>query len=361
MNIILPGGEWIILKIYDKNDAEDWDKCVKSFHNWDVYYLYAYAYSFMVHGDGDIYLIYFEYSDERFCYVVMQKDIATCDRFKGILPQGVYFDWETPYGYGGPLTDGHISDKTQQVFFDEIMQYCKRNNIVSQFVRFHPLLKNYDVLPGVIETRYLRDTIFIDTSDFDTIIKNMDTKNRNMVRKAQKNNVSIICKDISTFQDFVLMYEETMKKNGADIYYSFNQYYYEALCNMKDNAMILYALYDNNPISGSIILFNDRYMHYHLSGSYAQYRKYSPNNLLLYKAACLACEKGIKRFHLGGGMNPDDSLFGFKKQFNKNGRAAYVVGRTIFDDGLYRKLLDIRKKADLEFDMNNNYMIQYRR
>lgn len=354
------GGTEAILKIYDKDNVEDWDKCVKSFNNWDVYYLYEYAYSFMLHGDGDIYLIYFEHHNERICYVVMQKDIALCDKFKGALPEGRYFDWETPYGYGGPLADVDISEESQQIFLNEIREYCRSNHIISQFVRFHPLLNNYDVLQNVIETRYLRDTIFIDTSDLDLIINNMDSKNRNMVRKAQKNNVNIVCKSINEFQDFIPMYDETMEKNGADAYYTFNYDYFDSLCNMKDNAMIFYAFHDEKPISGSIIFYNDRFMHYHLSGSYTEYRKYAPSNLLLYEAACWACGKGIKQFHLGGGMAQDDSLFGFKKQFNKNGRAAYVVGRTIFDDKCYRELLGIRKKLDSEFDINNKYMIQYR-
>ncbi len=58
---------------------------MKSFEHWDIYYLYEYAYSFMLHGDGDIKLIYFEHLGERFCYVVMQKDIADSEKFAGII------------------------------------------------------------------------------------------------------------------------------------------------------------------------------------------------------------------------------------------------------------------------------------
>ena len=78
---------------------------MKSFEHWDIYYLYEYAYSFMLHGDGDIKLIYFEHLGERFCYVVMQKDIADSEKFAGIIEKKKYYDWETPYGYGGPLGD----------------------------------------------------------------------------------------------------------------------------------------------------------------------------------------------------------------------------------------------------------------
>lgn len=315
----------------------------------------------MLHGDGDIYLIYYEYNEDRFCYVVMQNDIADSEKFDEKLEKNKYYDWETPYGYGGPLTDSEISEETQKAFLMDITNYCVEHGIVSQFVRFHPLLKNYDVMPTVIETRYLRDTIFIDTESTELIMINMDSKNRNMVRKAQKNNVSIIRKNITEYDDFISMYIETMEKNKVEKYYTFGKEYFESLVALKDNAFILYAMYEDIPISGSIMYFNDRYMHYHLSGSRTEYRKYSSSNLLLYEAACMASRMEIKQFHLGGGMAPDDSLFGFKKQFNKNGRAKFVVGRTIFDKEKYRELLVVRKQDDPEFDIDNGFMIQYRR
>lgn len=315
----------------------------------------------MLHGDGEIYLIYFENDEDRLCYVVMQRDISDSVKFKTCLEKGRYFDWETPYGYGGPLTDSPVSEESQKVFMREIMEYCCKKGIVSQFVRFHPLLKNYETLPLVIETRYLRDTIYIDTTNPEIIMSNMDSKNRNMIRKAQKNGITIVKNDIMEFDDFISMYEETMKRNGAEEYYTFQRNYFQSMKTMKENAFILYAIYEGMPISGSIMYYNDRYLHYHLSGSYTNYRKYSPNNLLLYEAACWASEHGIKQFHLGGGLAANDSLFGFKKQFNKNGRASFVVGRTIFDRDAYEELLDIRKIVDPEFDVNNGFMIQYRR
>lgn len=334
---------------------------MKSFCDWDIYYLYEYAYSFMLHGDGDILLIYFEYERERFCYVVMQSDIADCESFAGGLEKGRFYDWETPYGYGGPLTDTPISHDAQRCFLKELSEYCSGNNIVSQFVRFHPLLRNYGGLEELFELRCLRDTIFIDTSDRDVILQNMDSKNRNMVRKAIKNGVSIVRTDISDIDSFISMYNETMLKNGAGEYYTFGQEYFDYLRNMQDNICIFYAVYQDRRISGAIIYYNDRYMHYHLSGSRTAFRQYAAGNLLLYEAACQAADSGIRKFHLGGGMRPDDSLFGFKKQFNRQGRSPFVVGRTIFDKEAYENLLQIRCSIDAGFDKNNDFMIQYRR
>lgn len=313
-----------------------------------------------MHGDGIPLLIYFEYGENRVCYVVMQKDISKDTRFQGELEAGKYFDFETPYGYGGPLCDKAISEDAQEKFLAEIREYSKENGIVSQFVRFHPLLSNYDAMPNAFEIRYLHQTVFISTKSRELIMSNMDSKNRNMVRKAIKNGVTIVRKPIDDYNDFLPIYKETMVKNDADDYYFFKEDYFKEQIELKDNACIFYAMKDQQPIAGAIMYFNDRYMHYHLAGTCTAFRKYSPSNLLLYEAACWASEKGIMKFHLGGGIVEDDNLFMFKKQFNKVGRLPFYIGRTIFDEIVYKQLISLRAKTDKGFNDNNNRMIQYR-
>lgn len=314
----------------------------------------------MLHGDGAPYLIDYQDNETHFCYVVMKSDISRFQKFCGNLEEGVLFDYETPYGYGGPLCEGNISEESQKQFLSELIDYAKSEGIVSQFLRFHPLLMNHFLMPLAFETRYLRDTIYIDTESPDLIMKNMDSKNRNMIRKAVKNGVTIERKAISDYAEFLSMYNETMLKDNADDYYIFKKDYFDSQIALENNACIFYAIKDSKPIAGAIMYYNEKYMHYHLAGTHTEYRKFSPSNLMLYEAACWASERGIKQLHLGGGMSADDSLFGFKKQFNKNGRLPFVVGRTIFDNTKYNSLLDLRKSINPMFDTENNRMIQYR-
>ncbi len=290
----------------------------------------------------------------------MERDIAEDPRLKGNLEKGLFFDYETPYGYGGPLCDGSVSIKSQDIFLHEIKDFARERGAVEQFVRFHPLLGNHDSTPEIFETRYLHQTVFIDTTSPELIIANMDSKNRNMVRKAIKNGVSIEVHPIDDYRDFIPIYEETMNKDGADKYYYFSEDYFIEQKGLKDNACFFYAKYEGKPIAAAIMYYNDKYMHYHLAGTHTEYRKFSPSNLLLFQAACWASEKGIEKFHLGGGIVEDDNLFGFKKQFNKNGRLPFYVGRTIFDKERYDYLLGVRKKTDPDFNVNNNRMTQYR-
>lgn len=347
--------------IYGIDEKEQWNNEVKSYNNWDVYYLYEYAYSFKMHGDGEPILICYSDENIRLCLVAMKSDIGKSNKFIHFLNEDEYYDLETPYGYGGPLTDSvEIPEKSQLNFLVELKECCAKEKIVSLFIRFDSTVIDHNIMPMAIESRYLRDTIYIDTTDKELILKNMDPKCRNMFRKAEKSGIVIKKEPIDNIDSFIKIYNKTMEMNNADDYYYFSEEYYKALADMKENAAIYYAYMNDEAVSAAIILYNNAYMHYHLSGTLPEYRKYSPGNLLLYTAACDATDMGISRFHLGGGMAPDDSLFGFKKQFNRNGNLPFFVGRIILDEKRYNKLLDIREQSDISFDRNNNRMIQYR-
>jgi len=351
-----------IFKIYDNKSKSEWNHCVTSFHSWDVYYLFDYVNALSLHGDGDILLLYFENNTDRLCYVVMQKDISKDFRFCNHLPAGKYFDWETPYGYGGPLCDSEISRESQVLFTQHLFDYCISHNIVSQFIRFHSLLCNENVLTDTIEVKYLRNTIFIDTStNHETILANISSRSRRNIRKAINNSVNVIISDMSNIEAFISMYKETMQRNNADEYYMFDESYFHNLSLLEDNCSLFYATIDNEPIAGFIVLNNDCFAHYHLGASYTKYMHLAPTNLLMYEVACWANNKGLSKLHLGGGMAPNDSLFQFKQQFNPTGLANFVVGRTIFIPDAYNSLMNIRKSIDSDFDMNNSFLIQYRR
>ena len=361
------GNDW---KVISSKETVRWNEIVKSFPGWDIYYLNEYAHSLEIHGDGVAYLIYFHYKAEkpvqscRLCFVVMQKDIHDDIRFTDAFGKDMWYDWETPYGYGGFLIQGEFDKEAALAFEDNLRVYAKEHRIVSQFVRFYPVYRNeisYQKLSDS-KVQYLKDTIYIDTKKRDDIMAQMDSKNRNMVRKAQKNGVTVFHDKGEHLSEFVAIYEATMEHNEASRYYYFENSYYQYLIeHMRDNIEFFYSCYEGRIIGASLFFFNEEYMHYHLSGMYAQYRHLAATNLLLYEASLWASEKGIRLLHLGGGIEADDSLFGFKKQFNKNGRLPFYVGRIIFDKEAYQELLRFRKKKDENFDENNGFMIQYRK
>ena len=85
----------------------------------------------------------------------MLRDISKSINLKDKIEPNKYFDISSAYGYGGPLFE--FSDQCNNIgilekeFFSVFSDYCKTNNIITQFDRFHPLLKNHLFFEGYSE------------------------------------------------------------------------------------------------------------------------------------------------------------------------------------------------------------------
>ena len=128
----------MVFTVYTLEQSEQWDAIVRSFKEYDVYWLSGYVKAFQLHGDGEPWLFFYEGSDTRGINVVMKRDVAKDERFKGKIEEGQYFDFSTPYGYGGWIIEG----KNTEDLFQAYERCLRKNNIISEFVRFHPVAKD---------------------------------------------------------------------------------------------------------------------------------------------------------------------------------------------------------------------------
>jgi hypothetical protein len=339
--------------IYSIEDNTKWDDIVSGFANYDVYYLSGYVKAFQIHGDGDPQLLYYESGGLKAIYVYMKRKTAI---------EG-YYDSVTPYGYGGVLFDGDTSEQNLQAFWKAYVAKMKEEGIVDNFVRYHPVLANAVPMKIISTIIDLGKTIAFDLASPDVIWENIISKNRNMIRKAEKNGIEIRHgKGLDLFADFKRIYNATMDKDHAEDYYYFEDKFYESIHNdLHDNYEMFYAVLNGEIIAMSIMLYCNKQMHYHLSGSLIKYRNLAPSNLLLYKAALWGCEYGFKTFHLGGGVGSDeDNLYKFKAAFNKMSDYQFSIGKQIFDQEKYNELVKIRKESDSSFDEKSHYFPLYR-
>lgn len=341
-----------MIQIIDTNNSDKWDEIVKTFPNHDVYYLSGYVKAFKIHGDGEPCLLYYEVKMLRAIYVYIKR----------IVDNG-WFDIITPYGYGGVIFDGDTSETLLNAFNMAFIASMNEQKIVNNFVRYHPLLQNANEMRKISNVIDLGNTISMDISSEEIIWANITSKNRNMIRKAEKNGVKIRHEqDMVLFEDFIRIYNSTMDKDKAEDYYYFGMAFYESIHNdLKGNYEMFYATYEGQIIAMSIILFCNGMMHYHLSGSMAEYRNLAPTNFLLYKAACWGCQQGFREFHLGGGVGSDeDNLFKFKAEFSRSSRNLFCIGKQIFNQQKYDELVEKRRNADASFNMESTFFPLYR-
>ena len=342
-----------MIRLFDLSQSADWDATVRSFSEYDVYYLSGYVKAFQLHGDGEPHLLYYENNDLRAIYVFMKRNTAV----------GGWYDSITPYGYGGVLFEGNASEENLSTFWQAYTAKMQEEGIVDNFVRYHPVLANAVPMKQIATVIDLGKTVAFDLSSPDVIWQNIISKNRNMIRKAEKNRIEIRHgKDLELFKDFKRIYNATMEKDHAEDYYFFGDEFYESIHrDLHDNYEMFYAVMDGQIIAMSIMLFANKQMHYHLSGSMIEYRNLAPSNLLLYKAALWGCEQGFKTFHLGGGVGSgEDNLYKFKAAFNRNSDYQFSIGKEIFDQEKYDELVAERAGRDEAFDKDSKFFPLYR-
>lgn len=338
----------MVLTAYTIEQSEQWDAIVRSFEDYDTYWLSGYVKAFRIHGDGEPLLFHYENGSTRGINVVMKRDVAKDENFKGLIEEGQYYDFATPYGYGGWIIEG----ENMEELFAAYSAWLERNGIISEFVRFHPMIKNHEKCGDFYEVIQLGEVVHMVLDSPETIWENITSKNRNMIRKAQKNNVRIYNGRFpGIYEKFRIIYNGTMDKDKAEAYYYFGPDFYESVLNdLPQNAQLFWAEREGNVIAASIMMAANEKMNYHLSGSLREYSSLAPTNLLLYQAALWGCENGYKTLYLGGGVGSgEDSLFKFKRAFYKGELNRFHTGKKIFNPGKYNELVGLRKTVDSGF------------
>ena len=342
-----------MIRLIDLAHSAEWDDIVQGFADYDIYYLSGYVKAFMIHGDGDPFLLYYDGNGLKAIYVYMRRPTAI---------EGVY-DSVTPYGYGGVLFEGDASEENKAVFWQEYLATMEQEHIVDSFVRYHPVLRNAEPMKPISNVIDLGKTIAMDLASPELIWDNIHSKNRNMIRKAERNGIVIEHgQGMDLFEKFIEIYNATMDKDHAEEYYYFKLPFYESIHNdLRNNYEMFYAVYEGQIIAMSIMIFANGRMNYHLSGSNLEYRNLAPSNLLLYKAALWGSEQGFKTFHLGGGVGSgEDNLYKFKAAFNKVSDYQFSIGKQVFNQEAYNQLVEIRRQSDSTFNQESHFFPLYR-
>lgn len=337
-----------MLTVYTLEQSEQWDAVVRSFAEYDVYWLSGYVKAFRIHGDGEPLLFSYDDGITRGINVVMKRDVSNDERFKGKIAEGHYFDLTTPYGYGGWIIEG----KETEGLFSAYSAWMEKNGMICEFVRFHPMLKNHEACCSFYEVIQLGEVVHMDLATQEGIWDNIISKNRNVIRKAIKNDVRIYNGRFpGIFGKFREIYNGTMDKDNADPYYYFEDDFYTSILeDLPENAQVFWAETEGRVIAASIMLTANGRMNYHLSGSLREFGSLAPTNLLLYKAALWGNANGYKTFYLGGGVGSgEDSLFKFKRAFYKNDLNHFFIGKKTYDQERYNYLVSMRESIENQY------------
>lgn len=344
-------------EIVNIEDKEKWNKTIKSFPEYEVFYLNEYVEAFELVEKCEPFLFYYNDGETKAINVFMKKDISKQKEFINKIPENKYFDISSPYGYGGFIIDGENYNKVNEKF----IEYCIKNNIVSEFVRFNLFNKNIKYYYGKVEN--VKPNIVRKLNmPLEEMLMDFEHKVRKNLKRANSNNLKIKLDFNGEYlEEFLKIYYNTMERNSAKKEYYFSKEFFEKLMEMKDNSVIFNVIYNENIISTELVLYDEKNCYSFLGGTLNEYFFVRPNDFLKYEIIKWAYNKRLQNFVLGGGYSNsiDDGILKYKKSFApKDGMVDFLVGKMIFDIDKYNELLEIRKKDNFEF--NNSFFPLYR-
>lgn len=172
------------------------------------------------------------------------------------IPETPYFDLSSPYGYAGPVTTNpRLFDAAEQLFLEQI---AKRENIVTEFVRYHYTYNESQFFSTMITNLLNRRVVVLPTNDAEHIWMNeFSGTNRNLVRKLEKEgyewNVSVFEEnDVTAFRK---AYEANMVHSGATDFYFFSDAFFRDLIQSLGKQLLLAKVEKDGIVYASALFF----------------------------------------------------------------------------------------------------------
>ena len=338
-----------------------WKERVDALPASDVFYMPEYLMAYercppceaTISFGGEAHLFVYGDEDDFVVHPFFKRNLQDLP-FYAFVPKniGSPCDLTSPYGYAGPVSHVSHSDLQEilwKSFLDEFHTYCAANNIVSEFVRLNPFLRNQEPLSSISKGVTESGTVVcVDlTVGEGDLWRNLQKANRNSIARARRQGIEVSrTRRNADLEEFHEIYNATMERRKAKREYYFPMEFYALLFDaLGENANLFVAKHEDKIVSASLFIGHGGLIHYFLSGTRSGTSCPGSNNLLLYEALLWAKKEGYATFNLGGGYKEGDSLFQFKSAFSKT-FATFYTYRKVHDEDKYHVLCAARESYD---------------
>lgn len=245
------------------------------------------------------------------------------------------FDVISPYDFSGP----QIGEEDVSDVYAALCDWANRNDIVSGFFRFHPLIGNPPLWSNFdgFKLVHASDNVVMHLPNPDTISKQCKPSVAQHIRFAKRERTTCQISEASqlALDRFVPLYWVSIKRLSGNPYYLFPRKFFDRLASaLPKQVLIAEATVNGETAASIVVLLDGPQAYYYLACSSDIGRKVRGMNMLIVETARHLCELGATSFHLGGGS---PTLRQFKKRFAPN-RTPYFVGKIIFDQSRYARL-----------------------
>ncbi|MNO46676.1 FemAB family protein [compost metagenome] len=335
--------------VLNSSHSEEWDVYLNQMDRKDIYFSADFFRLFEEEDHQQVELFVFKQGEKLVIYPYLLRSISHLPAVVQLGLEGEWYDISTPYGYGGPISNvprGAERTELYRQFSESFTDYCKEKKIMTEFVRFHPLIGNATEYQQGLTTELNRNTIYMDLTvgSESALIQNYGSNHKRNIRKLKLAPFTIRKSDLKDrIESFTELYYGTLNDLQADPFYYFPQKFIEDTSLLLDGRVELFEAMDGEKtVAASIVLLERPWMHYHLCGWDRAYLQWSPTKFIIHSAAVWGMENGYEKFHLGGGYKGNDELFQFKHRFATQLEPQdYYLGKRIFFPEVYERLISL--------------------
>ncbi|WP_203339273.1 GNAT family N-acetyltransferase [Planococcus beijingensis] len=311
-----------------------WQKILDSLQITDIYYTSQYFFSALKLDPGEALLFYYKDEEGEVAYPYIKRHI---NNSRG----NMYFDITTPFGYGGPVVKAE-NDYAKLIanFRGTFTEYCHKEKIIAEYIRFHPLKGNALFFKEHLKLSALYETFTIRLRDYFTSGAATQLSNGSFGK-----NSDLVIKKLGTvrhmFEFLVLYYSAARRREESDSYYFFTNDYFETLISsMGPNLHLFGAYHENKLVSACYVLSMGDAIYFHLEGSLSNADNEITMQQLLLKVAEWGEENYYAYFHLGGDFQGDVySGKPMKKEMANCEPEVFYIGQKVYDQEVYNQLV----------------------
>jgi len=324
----------------------------------DIYYTPEYYELYEKNGDGKAQCFVFEKDDEIALYPFLINSVNSLGYNLGKQ----YYDIQGAYGYNG-VASSSDNKAFIEAFSSAFQEYSQETNIISEFTRFNPIIKNH-FFSRFLEIIYDRDNVFVNLNLDDFEKESYKYSTQKNIKKAKRNLLSCVAfkgteVNKSTLLDFIDIYYLTLDRNIAEKYYYFSLNFFESIfSNLAKNCTLYFVSYQGKYISTELVLHGKKIAYSFLGGTLSENFDLRPNDLLKDYIIKDLKYKELKIFCLGGGS---DGVLKYKMTFARNGVIPFYIGKKVYNQVIYDEVIN---QWELKFPEKkvqfNNRILKYR-
>ncbi|MFA5039002.1 MAG: GNAT family N-acetyltransferase [Candidatus Omnitrophota bacterium] len=350
-------------QVWDASDEKQKVRWQELWRSWPKHDIFAHPDLAAIYAAGGQRAMAVFYKAEKGCilYPFVKRSLGALPWVPRELAS--FCDTTTSYGYGGAYYWGadEARSRISELFWKAYDEWARQERCVSEFIRFHLFDDDLAAYPGEKVERNANIVRSLTLTD-DALWMDFEHKVRKNIKKARRSGLTFLADENGRYlEDFLRIYDQTMKRRNASGFYYFGREYFEALSrSLGPHKAYFHVLDGGRIVSTELVLYSSQTAYSFLGGTEDEAFDKRPNDLLKYEIMGWARARGIKNYCLGGGYEPDDGIYRYKLSFAPEGELRFFTGQRVIDEARYNELMSARERFQGGWAPREGYFPRYR-